>query len=256
MPSAAEYPRLAYNHQPMRHILITLLLTSSTAHAEEWLQLAKLDQYGSAVFIDTASIDRDSELRKASYKYVYIVDQPIGSGYSNVAPDVRFYRWELRLAHFNCADRTIATLQSTLYSADNQAVGNSVVDPSNLKFRKWGPQTAGGVVLQAVCGPSTSDVQPTPGPANMTSGANPLEFYPAESKRRAEQGTPIVEACVGPSGKLLRDPEIAVSSGFPELDAAAIKVAKASRYKAGTEEGAPLPESCIKFKVKFVIKEP
>jgi TonB family protein len=240
----------------MRHVLITLLLTASTAHAENWLQLAKLDRNGSAVFVDTASIDRDSELRKAWFKFVYTADRPTGSGYSDVAPDVRSYRWELKLGHFNCADRTMANSQSTLYSADNQAVGNIAVDPSTLKFRRVGPQTAGGVLLQAVCGSSTSDVQPRSGPANMTNGANPVDYYPPGSRRRAEQGTPIVEACVGPSGKLLRNPEVVVSSGFPEIDAAAIKVAQASRYAAGTEDGVPLPESCIKFKVKFVMNEP
>jgi TonB family protein len=240
----------------MRHILITLLLTAATAHAENWQQLAKLDRNGSAVFVDTASIDRDSELRKAWFRFVYTADRPIGSGYSNVAPDVRSYRWELKLGHFNCADRTTATSQTTLYSADNQAVGNIAVDPSTLKLRRVGPQTAVGVVLQAVCGSSTSDVQPRPGPANMTSGANPVDYYPPGSKRRAEQGAPIVQVCVGPSGKLLRNPEVVVSSGFPEIDAAAIKVAKASRYTAGTEDGVPVPESCIKFKVKFVVNEP
>jgi TonB family protein len=232
------------------------LLTASTAHAENWQQLAKLDQNGSALFVDTASIDRSSGLRKAWFKYVYTADRPIGSGYSGVAPDVRSYRWELKLGHFNCADRTAANSLSTLYSADNQAVGNIAVDPSTLKFRRVEPKTAGGVMLQAVCGSSSSDVQPRPGPANMTSGANPVEFYPPASRRRAEQGTPIVEACVGPSGELLRDPEVIVSSGFPELDAAAIKVAKASRYSAGTEDGVPLPKSCLKFKVKFVINKP
>jgi outer membrane biosynthesis protein TonB len=43
------------------------------------------------------------------------------------------------------------------------------------------------------------------------------------------------------------------TSGFPDLDAAAIKVAKATRYAAGTDKGSPMPESCIKFRVKFVL---
>src|SRR5688500_5106943 len=100
----------------MRHILIMLLLTAATAHAENWQQLAKHDRNGSAVFVDA------------------------------VAPDVRSYRWELKLGHFNCADRTAANSQSTLYSADNQAVGNIAVDPSSLKFRRVGPKTAGNVL--------------------------------------------------------------------------------------------------------------
>jgi len=40
----------------------------------------------------------------------------------------------------------------------------------------------------------------------------------------------------------------------PDLDGAAVKVAKATRYGPGTENGSALPESCIKFKVKFVLK--
>jgi hypothetical protein len=240
----------------MRQVLITLFLTASTAHAENWQQLAKLDQNGSAMFVDMASIDRDSEPRKAWFKYVYTADRPIGSGYSGVAPDVRSYRWELKLGHFNCADRTAANSQSTLYSADNQPVGNMSADPSTLKFGEVGPKTAGGLLLQAVCGSSSSDVQPTPGPANTTGGALTVDFYPPGSKRRAEQRTPIVKACVGPTGELLRDPEVVVSSGFTDIDAAAIKIAKNSRYSAATEKGVPLPESCLKFKVKFVINEP
>jgi TonB family protein len=240
----------------MRQLLITLLLTASTAHAESWLQLANLDKNGSAMFVDTSSIDRNSEIWKAKFKFVYKADQPIGTGYSDVAPGVQFYRWELKLGHFNCADWTTANSQSTLYNADNQVVGNIAVDPSTLTFQKAGPETAGGVLLPAVCGSSTFRALPGPEAANMTRGANPVDFYPRGSMRRAEQGAPTVKVCVAPSGKLLRDPEVVESSGFRELDAAAIKVAKASRYKAGTKDGEPLPESCIKFKVKFAIGRP
>jgi TonB family protein len=85
--------------------------------------------------------------------------------------------------------------------------------------------------------------------------ANPIDYYPKAAKRRGEEGAPIVMACVGADNKLLREPEIVESSGFPELDAAAIKVAKATRYAAATENGVALPESCLKFKVKFVIRD-
>jgi protein TonB len=91
-------------------------------------------------------------------------------------------------------------------------------------------------------------------PAKMTRPANPDDYYPPGSIRREEQGSPVVQACVGPTGKLLREPVVTDTSGFPDLDAAAIKVARATRYAAGTEGGSALPESCIKFKVKFVLK--
>jgi protein TonB len=91
-------------------------------------------------------------------------------------------------------------------------------------------------------------------PAKMTRPVNPDDYYPPGSIRREEQGSPVVQACVGPNGRLLRDPVVTDTSGFPDLDGAAVKVAKATRYAAGTEAGAALAESCIKFKVKFVLK--
>ena len=90
--------------------------------------------------------------------------------------------------------------------------------------------------------------------AKMSRMANPDDFYPPGSIRREEQGSPVVQACVGPNGKLLREPVVTDTSGFPDLDGAAIKVAKANRYTAATEGGTAVPESCVKFKVKFVLK--
>ena len=91
-------------------------------------------------------------------------------------------------------------------------------------------------------------------PAKMTRPVNPDDYYPPGSIRREEQGSPVVQACVGSNGRLVRDPVVTDTSGFPDLDSAAVKVAKATRYAAGTENGSALPESCIKFKVKFVLK--
>ena len=90
--------------------------------------------------------------------------------------------------------------------------------------------------------------------AKMKSAVDPDQYYPPGAKRREEQGSPVVQACVGANGKLVREPVITETSGFPELDGAAVKVAKANRYTPGTENGAAVAESCVKFKVKFVIK--
>jgi TonB family protein len=88
-------------------------------------------------------------------------------------------------------------------------------------------------------------------PARITSLVDANKYYPPGSRSRGEQGAPIVRVCVGPSGALLREPELTDGSGFPELDSAAIEVAKAMRYAAGVEGGVKAPESCLKFKVKF-----
>jgi len=90
----------------------------------------------------------------------------------------------------------------------------------------------------------------------MVRPVSPADYYPSGSKRRKEQGSPVVLACVGPTGELLREPAIIESSDFPDVDAAALKVAKATQYAAGMVNKTPLPESCIKFKIKFELNVP
>src|SRR3954470_11136674 len=101
-----------------------------------------------------------------------------------------------------------------------------------------------------VCAPGWS-AEPASAHAQVTLAVNPNDYYPADSVRRGEQGKAGVQSCVDATGKLLRDPVITATSGFPDIDAAAIEVAKAVEYAAGTENGAPLAESCVKFKVQF-----
>jgi TonB family protein len=95
---------------------------------------------------------------------------------------------------------------------------------------------------------------PVTKPARITHPASPQAYYPAESVKRREEGTPIVKVCIGPTGKLLRDPIVTESSGFTELDNAAVRLAKSTRYAAGTDEsGAVLAKSCIEYSVTFKI---
>jgi TonB family protein len=235
---------------PMRPVLITLLLMASAAHSENWLQIADLNPKGSILFIDSTSIDRDSEPRKAWFKTVYSADRPIGNSYRRVSPDVSTYRSELTLGHFNCTERTIAVSRSVLHGADDQVVGEFDAGENPLRIRDVTPQSVGGLMLRTVC-ISPTDGQPLRPLAKFTRVANPDDFYPSAARRRGEEGSPVVNVCVGPSGNLLRDPEVTDTSGFPDIDAAAIKVAQNNRYAAGIENGAAAPESCIKFKVKF-----
>ena len=103
-----------------------------------------------------------------------------------------------------------------------------------------------------------SSASPPPGgntSAKMRSAADPDAAYPPGAKRRREQGSPVVLACVGPNGSLLRDPVVIETSKFAELDQAAVQVARNSHYTAATENGTPLAESCIRFKVKFALAE-
>jgi TonB family protein len=235
----------------MRYLSILLLLTASAAHAESWLEVAKLDSKGSVLLLETTGIDRSRELRKASFKSVYTADRPIADGYRGVAPGVRSYRWEQSQGYFNCAERTVAVSQSILHGADDKVVGSVDVDQTLLKFREVPPGSFGGLMIGAVCSPAASESQPAAPPARITYVANPDDYYPSGSKRRGEEGAPVVKVCVGPTGALLREPDITDSSGFPDIDGAAVKVAKANRYAAAIVDGAKAEESCMKFKVKF-----
>jgi TonB family protein len=66
--------------------------------------------------------------------------------------------------------------------------------------------------------------------------------------------TPIVRACVDRKGALRRL-ELARSSGLPDIDAAALDVAQQSNFTPGRQpNGKPLELSCVKFEVKFVLR--
>jgi|SRR5450631_163434 protein TonB len=103
---------------------------------------------------------------------------------------------------------------------------------------------------------------PAPPPPHASSKTNPTtgknfpnsaDYYPAASMRLGEEGSAIVHACVAPTSKLSEDPTIAKTSGSARLDEGAIKLAKAGRYVAGTEDGKPVT-GCFNMSIKFQLK--
>jgi TonB family protein len=239
----------------MRNLLVGLLLVTSVAHAENWQRIGEIKAKGSVMFLDTAGLSGSKRHRKARLKLVYNSDQVIPDEYGGKLPDVSTYRSDMNDYEFNCSERTVALWQSILHSADNQVVGRIDIPKRARTFRKVEPGTAPEKILETVCNWGKIREEKAGSPTQVTSAANPIDYYPAGSARRQEQGAPIIEVCVGADGQLLREPVVANTSGFPELDAAAVKVAKASRYAAGTENGKPLAESCVKFKVKFILRD-
>ncbi|MGA8707842.1 MAG: TonB family protein [Steroidobacteraceae bacterium] len=86
-------------------------------------------------------------------------------------------------------------------------------------------------------------------PLSRTSAPDVADYYPEQARREGQEGRPQIKVCVDARGKLATA-EVATSSGFPLLDEAAVKVAKATRYKAATSEGRAV-ESCATLPVKF-----
>jgi TonB family protein len=65
--------------------------------------------------------------------------------------------------------------------------------------------------------------------------------------------SPIVQVCLDSAGQI-ETAEIVETSTYPDIDAAALKVARAARFAPGPgkKDGKP---SCIRFRVKFVLKD-
>jgi periplasmic protein TonB len=98
---------------------------------------------------------------------------------------------------------------------------------------------------------------PPPAPRAVTPGTpiKPIsmpdvhDYYPEQARRDGQEGRAQVKVCVGSNGKV-QSAEVATTSGFPALDEAATKVAKAARFKPATSEGKPV-DSCATLPVKF-----
>jgi TonB family protein len=266
-------------HESRLVCTIAMLLFASTANAANWVKIADVQPKGSELLIDTTSVARVEDLRKAWFRYAYATDRPIpATGYAKGNSNADTFRRNLSLVYFNCSERSLAVSQSVLTGDDGQNVGDFEISPSLLKYREVPPESIGERMLATVCawdfhGDSPEGSPPTTEAlqgkretelsrsvrsadplAVATRAANPGDYYPSGSISRGEQGAPLVRACVGPDGRLLREPIVTESSGFSALDKAGIKVAKATRYAAGMQNGIPLPESCVEFKVNFVLR--
>lgn len=74
-------------------------------------------------------------------------------------------------------------------------------------------------------------------------------FYPTGSRRREEQGTVKVRICVDPAGRVT-DTRVADTSGFPDLDDAALRAAAQFRFKPARDRKA-VQDLCSAFSMRF-----
>lgn len=77
------------------------------------------------------------------------------------------------------------------------------------------------------------------------------DYYPDASRRNNEEGHGLVHICVDTRGRV-SEARIATSTGHPMLDDAAVKLAKAYRFKPATQGGKPVPQ-CTSLPVKFAL---
>jgi TonB family protein len=83
----------------------------------------------------------------------------------------------------------------------------------------------------------------------LISAPNPDEYYPRDAKRRRESGDVVVEVGIRRGSQEFTDVRVAMSSGFEDLDNAALGVAKDARGES------KCPKQRYRFKIRFVIRE-
>ena len=102
-------------------------------------------------------------------------------------------------------------------------------------------------VVKAIAPPPPKPIVP----AKVSYAPDTADYYPAQSRRNNEEGRALVHICVDERGRVATA-AIDASSGHALLDDAAVKLAKAYRFKPATQDGHPV-QQCTGLPVKFVL---
>jgi protein TonB len=83
----------------------------------------------------------------------------------------------------------------------------------------------------------------------VTYAPDPADYYPDASRRNNEEGRALVHICVDTRGRVT-DANVSSSTGHPMLDDAAVKLAKAYRFKPAMQSGHAVSQ-CTGLPIKF-----
>lgn len=76
--------------------------------------------------------------------------------------------------------------------------------------------------------------------------------YPRDARQRGEEGRVVLELTIGEDG-MCAEAKVVNSSGFPELDAAAVKAARAARFEPAKASGRPV-EAVVRINLVFKLR--
>jgi protein TonB len=144
---------------------------------------------------------------------------------------------------------------------DNQMVDNDAVIPSQQELRTiigTGPDTGAGGIINNAGAAAVED--PLPNDSEYVYAEKPAEpvfmqkpIYPPGARRFGFEGTVVVKALVDKEG-LVRDTRLLRSSGFDELDRAALDAAMLCRYSPAIQNGLP-KAIWVSYRVVFKLNE-
>lgn len=125
-------------------------------------------------------------------------------------------------------------------------------DPKAVKF----PEPKEDVRLKTEDAKAVGATQPAPRQARLDAPPRPKRNirpdYPKGARQRGEQGDVVLEIRVNAEG-LVDAVKVAASSGFAELDEAAVKAAKAAKFSPARSGHAPVA-STARLKLSFKLK--
>lgn len=127
-------------------------LIGGQAIAADWLYVTDLDSEGSHLLVDKDSIVRSGQLRKAWFKWSYVVTKAKSvPSYAKFPSGSGSYIETLDLSYFNCAERTTATIQAIFRDKDGEVAGQTTLTVKEATFSEVAPETVGEAMLTLVC---------------------------------------------------------------------------------------------------------
>jgi hypothetical protein len=126
-----------------RLFLITILLLSSGPAYAEWVKVSESDEAGKTVYVDPATIRRNSNLVKMWQFYDYKTVQTVGGNRFLTAKE----QWE-----FDCAEERSRVVARKEFSGN---MGSGTMVFTNSQVGKWlpvVPDSIGQTVWNVACG--------------------------------------------------------------------------------------------------------
>ena len=124
-------------------IVLTLLVLSSRPAYAEWVKVSDSDEAGKTVYVDPATIRRNSNLVKMWQFYDYQTVQTVGGNRFLTAKE----QWE-----FDCAEERSRVVARKEFSGN---MGSGTMVSTNSQEGKWVPVMPGSIgqtVWEAACG--------------------------------------------------------------------------------------------------------
>lgn len=138
-----------------KHIVLSALASAllpfilfQTAVASDWRLAASGADNDPLVYVDTYSISRKGNLKKAWFRYDYQSSQNMDF------PPFKQYQSMKELDYYNCTERTMSTAQRILYTGMTGSGGvvfSASVPVGMLQFDDVTPDTIGESMLNFVC---------------------------------------------------------------------------------------------------------